>query len=1208
LIGDNGRQTNYFTYLAPPGADDPVRPSKVTFSAKVESPYRGLIAFGMQDAAFFFGREAAADEILRRLSGQPFAPALLVVSGVSGAGKSSLLQAGVVPRIAEITPGGAPWPHLVLTPARAPLTELADHMAPLVSADAASLRQALRADPSGFALTALEAASAQPSEGGRGRLLLVVDQFEQVFTQCTDDSERHGFITALHAAATTGHGPAQVPAAMVILVVRADFEARCADYQELADAVQHRYLLPRMTEPQLRLAITEPARVAGSAVDDALVGELVRAVRAVPSPDTSEPVAGTAGVLPHLSHALDQAWRNRVGDVLTLADYTRTGGVEGSIAASADRAYASLTASQREAARQVFIRLIATSADGTDTADRASRAELTEGKSLAGVADVEAVLEAFAAERLLTLAADSVELSHEVLLTAWPTLRGWLAETHANRRGRSQLRRAAADWTSHNHDPSYLYRGSVLDTMDGIAARVRADPARNPPLGQPERDFLQASNSARHRARRRWQAVIAGLAALTLVATAIAVIAFNNARTAAHNADIAARNAGIATQQRAIALSRQLAAESLTTDPTDPFTARQLAVAAWGVYPTTQAGSAMTTLLAEQLQAGALLVGGPDQSVNGVAFSPDGKLLATADADGTVQLWNPATRQPVGAALPAASGDRVNGVTFSPDGKLLATADADGAVQLWNLATRQPVGTPISPVSRSTADGVAFSPDGRLLAIAESDGTVRLWNVAADQPIGTLVPTDPRGVVFGVAFSPDGKLLATADVDGAVQLWNPATRQPVGTALPADPRGSTVFGVAFSPDGKLLATADVDGAVQLWNPATRQPVGTPISPVSRSSADGVAFSPDGRLLAIAESDGTVRLWNVAADQPVGTALPADPRGAVFGVVFSPDGKLVATAGTDGTVRLWSTATGQPVGTPLPAGAYGRENEMAFSADGRLLATAESNGTVRLWNTATGQPVGIPIPTDLHSTVFEMAFSPDGELLATASLSGTVRLWNTATGQPVGTPFSTGTGPNPGVSGVAFSPDGKLLATAGIDGTVRLWNTATSQAVGASIPAPPLGTVNGVAFSPDGKLLAIADSNGTVRLWNPVTDQAVRTPIPADPGGAVEGVAFSPDGTLLATADNNGTVGLWSTATGQPVGAPIPADPGGAVEGVAFSPDGTLLATADSTGTVQLWWVSLFTNPYEALCADVGPPTQQEWDMYAPDEPFPKVCA
>ena len=285
----------------------------------------------------------------------------------------------------------------------------------------------------------------------------MVDQFEELFTQCAEEGQRRAFITALHAAATAGHGPDQAPAALVVLGVRADFEARCADYPQLAGPVQDRYLVTAMTERQLRMAITEPAKKAGAKVDDDLADLLLAEVR------TGQPGAFGAGALPLLSHALDQAWRHRTGQAVTLADYDRAGGIDGAVAASAQRVYDCLSPAQQAAARQVFLRLTATSPDGTDTADRATRAELTEGRSPAEAQDVAAVLEAFAAERLLTLAAGTVELSHEVLLTAWPLLRDtWLADTHADRIVRTRLHTTAADWARHSRDPSYLYAGSLL--------------------------------------------------------------------------------------------------------------------------------------------------------------------------------------------------------------------------------------------------------------------------------------------------------------------------------------------------------------------------------------------------------------------------------------------------------------------------------------------------------------------------------------------------------------------------------------------------------------------------------------------------------------------------------------------------------------------------------------------------------------------------
>ena len=312
--------------------------------------------------------------------------------------------------------------------------------------------------------------------------------------------------------------------------MRADFEARCADYPQLAG----RGPGPLPGDGDDRAAAADghhrTSQEGRLQVDDDLVDVLLAEVR------TRQPGRSPArGVLPLLSHALDQAWRSRTGETLTLADYERTGGIEGAVADSAQRAYDRLTPAQQAAARQVFTRLTATSSDGADTADRAARAELTEGKSAAEIQDVEAVLEAFAAERLLTLAAGTVEISHEVLLTAWPLLRDtWLAETHADRIVRTRLHNTAAEWARDSRDPSYLYSGSLLEAAAETAARIDADPARHPPLSQTERDFLHASDRARRRNVRRRQAFIAFLMALVIGLASVAIFAFLARRDAVH--------------------------------------------------------------------------------------------------------------------------------------------------------------------------------------------------------------------------------------------------------------------------------------------------------------------------------------------------------------------------------------------------------------------------------------------------------------------------------------------------------------------------------------------------------------------------------------------------------------------------------------------------------------------------------------------------
>jgi WD40 repeat protein/transcriptional regulator with XRE-family HTH domain len=1028
---------------------------------RVTVPYRGLSAFGEHDAGLFFGREDATARVLELMSACLEGTGLIVVSGVSGAGKSSLLHAGVLPRVRKAGLAAAPeaawWPCVVFTPGHSPVEELAVRIAPLARADAAALRRQIAADPAGFALTARQAAVAagpagvDPANAGQ-RVMLVVDQCEQLFTACESAPERQAFLTALRAAAGEPR-----PAALVVLVVRSDFEARLADFPQLAAAVQERYLLTAMTRRQLRLAIKQPAAAAGSAVEEDLVRVLLEEAGVQAA---GPPSPGRAGVLPLLSHALDQTWRIRAGQVLTLTDYELTGGIEGAVAASAQRAYQALNPAQQEVARQVFTRLAAISGDGTDVALPATRAELTAGTDGTRTRAVEVVLEKFATERLLTLDAGAVAMSHEVLLKAWPLLRDdWLADARADRAIRTRLHAAAAEWAQDSRDPSYLYRGSRLDTADAAAARIDSDP-RQIPLSRADKDFLHASRRAERRRIRATRLLTAVLLALVAALTTVWVIAV--------------RAGQAATTQRNIAVSRLLISQSQALAGINATASRVDSIAAWTLDPTLEARDAMLTAAADPQTA---TITADPAGVTSVAFSPDGRTLATGGPSGA-RLWDVATGRQRGKTLdvPEVGPIGVSSVAFSPDGRTLATGGPSGA-RLWDVATGRQRGKTldvpeVGPVGVSS---VAFSPDGRTLATGGPSGA-RLWDVATGRQRGKTLDVSEVGPVgvSSVAFSPDGRTLATGSLSGA-RLWDVATgRQLSRLFATGDTEAMEAYVLAFSPDGRTLATGAPNG-VRLWDVVTGRQTGNPVD--NGRGIASIAFSPDGRTLATGGPSGA-RLWDVATGQQVYASVTNGNVDMVSSVAFSPDGKTFATGGPDGTARLLniSSAIYPQLSSPLAGDMSNQTYCVAFSPDGKMLAT--SNGSVTtLWDTVGGRLIGRTLAGSVLQVTYAVAFSPNGKMLVTAGDAG-IRLWDVATGQQIGGELRT---VGDSIVSVAFSPDGKTLATGGPNGA-QLWDVATGQQLANPLADEADSLVQSVAFSPDGKTLATGGRSGTA-LWD-----------------------------------------------------------------------------------------------------------------------------
>ena len=1172
-------------------------------------PYRGLLPYDQAHAAVFFGR----DRLTAELAGLLAETGLVVLTGASGAGKTSLLQAGLVPALARgvQVPGSSSWPRVGITPGARPLADLSAGLAQLSGHGPDVVRKSLAEAPG--EAQHLVGEIVQASAGHPPRLVLIIDQFEQIFA-APDELERASFIDAVCAAATRPPGPRGEPAALAVIAVRGDYWDRCAAYPQLARAMRHDQLvIGPMAEADLRRVITGPAAASGLCIEAGLTDAILADLRSAAD--------RAVGALPLLSQAMMLTWERRQGDQLTRRGYEGPGGRAGvarSVEASAEAAYAGLTEDQKTVARDVFRQLTAVGPDRRPVRRAASTADLRAARSEGS--QVEAVLEAFAGSRLLVLDAGQTEIAHDVLLQAWPRLRGWLEEDQASMILHSQLAEDTARWAANGNDSSLLYQGVQL-TATRQAVRVwEADPDRYPALTPDQAGFLLASGRALTRGAWRRRA-LAGLAVLVVIAVLVgAGIAVRNARTTAD-------------QQRTADVAQRLAVQSTALDATDPVTASLLAAAAWRLAPTGQARYSLLESLAQPVRG---VLSAQSGVVTALAYSPDGSRVAAGYQDGAIRLWDLASHhlisetmwgaeplalaftsggrglrvadatavgswnlatQPRITALPLAGVAGGNEVAFSLDGTTVATGGTDGNVRLWDAATRQEIGAPMSSDAQQV-DAVAFSPDGTLVAAASSDGNVQLWTVATQQEAGAAMVSG-TAEIDALAFSPDGKILATGGQDGAARLWNVSTETQAGATMAT---GDAVGALTFGTGGTTLATAESDDTTELWNVTTQTQTGAALTAQGSAGVSSLAFSPSADALATGNSNGTIELWSPAVlHQPAAPlAVGAIGTPAASGrspAVLSASGRILAVSDGRGTVRIWDVTTNQPVGVPLAG--YRTVTGLALSPGGGTLAVAGRG--VQLWRTATGQRIGAALPASGGAVYGGVAFSPDASTLATIGADGTARLWNVATQQETGAPMTVGA-PGTFTGTVAFSPHGKILVTAGAGGQTQLWNVATQQRLGKPMAAGAGTTA--LAFSPDGATLATAGGGG-VRLWDVATQQEIGTSMTAD-AQPVYAAAFSPDGATLATAGGGG-VRLWDVATQQEIGTPMTAD-AQPVYAAAFSPDGATLATAGGDGTARTWDVAFPASLTRAACAIAGVSlTAAQWADYAGTQPFQQVC-
>ncbi|RZQ65866.1 PD40 domain-containing protein [Amycolatopsis suaedae] len=1068
------------------------------------APYVGLAPFGADDARWFFGRDRVVDDLASRLERTRF----VAVFGASGSGKSSVLRAGLLPRL---TGDGATV--VTFTPSRRPFAEYTRH------ADAAG-----------------------------EDLVLVVDQFEELFTLCADEDERRRFLAAL-CAADSGF--------RVVIGVRADFYQRCTAYPELVDALREgQVTVGAMTADELRQAIVRPAVAAGCSVEGALVTELVVAA------------TGRPGVLPLLSHVLLQCWHRRRGNALTLSGYHASGGLHGALAQTAEDCWEPLGERQRRLAKELLLRMTALG-EVADTKRRITWSEVNESDP-----DVRVVLAALAKARLVTVDTDSLELAHEALIEAWPRLRGWLSEDRETLRVHRRLTDDAAAWAALDRDSGGLYRGARLALARPLLTESRVD------LTALEREFLAAAVAAEERDQavarrrvRRQRRLIALLAVLLVLVGLTAVVVVDTRRTA--------------VDQRDAALADSAAHHAESLRATDPALATQLGLAAYRLSPTPRARGSL--LSAAATPAPTLLRGHAD-GITSAAFHPAGRLVATSGYDTTARLWEVSTpdRPPRAVAILHGHEEVVSSVAFRAGGDVVATASMDGTARLWNISDPEHPSLLSAVDHGAPAESVSFGPDGTTMVTTGHDPVVRLWNAADPRnPVRIAALEGHRDAVYSARFAPAGRILATASRDHTARLWDLA--DPAGPRPLATLTGHTAAVSSASFGGRTLVTAGTDRVVRLWDltvpgaPAALAAIPLP------TAATSAALSPDGNTLAATGEDGVLRLWD-STDPRRPQPRPSLPGpGSGMSVTFDAGGGRLAVTGSRHEAQLWDIdETGQVRSnhTELPetpgAVMSGPGSTTVFAIAGQTASTLTA------WNTGwpRRRPATVPIPPP--SVPFGITPSPDGRRVATYR-DGAVVLWDVT--DPA-VPRRLTAIPEAGQVSTAFDSTGGLLAVVGGNQPVRLWDVTDPGR--PTLLSDTIATAAGANFAVGRPLLATVTADNTVVLWD-VSDPR-RPRRTADPLPDARSVAWAPGGRLLATIGDY-TVSLWDTADpARPRHLATLTGHTGPVSAFAFSPDGRTLATASRDHTARLWDVSTPDRPGEVatLTGHTAPVNDLSW--------------